>query len=47
MKLKFNSCSDMKGLGFFTKENCTYYCYYTHKKTQEGPALIGSTNYFP
>ena len=50
MKPNFNDCSDIKGLRFFTKEICPYYCCFLHtqkKKTQEGQAFIGSTNRFP
>ena len=49
MKPNFNDRSDIKGLRFFTREICPYYCCFLHtkKKTQEGRAFIGSTNHFP
>jgi hypothetical protein len=40
MKSNFNNCSDIKGLRFFTKEICPYYCGFLHTKKDSGGASI-------
>ena len=40
MKPNFNNCSDIKGLRFFTKEICPYYCHFLHTKKDSGGASI-------
>ena len=40
MKPNFNNCSDIKGLRFFTKEICPYYCRFLHTKKDSGGASI-------
>ena len=40
MKPNFNNCSDIKGLRFFTKEICPYYCCFLHTQKDSGGASI-------
>ena len=40
MKPNFDNCSDIKGLRFFTKEICPYYCRFLHAKKDSGGASI-------
>ena len=40
MKPNFNNCSDIKGLRFFTKEICPYYCRFLHTQKDSGGASI-------
>ena len=40
MKPNFDNCSDIKGLRFFTKEICPYYCRFLNKKKYSGGASI-------
>ena len=40
MKPNFNHFSDIKGLRFFTKEICPYYCHFLHKKKDSGGVSI-------
>ena len=40
MKPNFNNCSDVKGLRFFTKEICPYYCRFLHTQKDSGGASI-------
>ena len=41
MKTNFNNCSSIKGLRFFTKENCPYYCrFFLHTQKDPGGASI-------
>ena len=39
-KANFNNCSDIKGITFFTKEICLYYCRFLHKQKDSGGASI-------
>ena len=40
MKPNFDNCSDIKGLRFFTKEICPYYCHFLHTQKDSGGASI-------
>ena len=40
MKPNFDNCSDIKGLRFFTKEICPYYCCFLHTQKDSGGASI-------
>ena len=40
MKPNFNSCSEIKGLQFFIKEICPYYCRFLHTQKDSGGASI-------
>ena len=40
MKPNFNSCSEIKGLQFFSKEICPYYCRFLHTQKDSGGASI-------
>ena len=40
MKPNFNNCSYIKGLRFFIKEICPYYCCFLHTKKDSGGASI-------
>ena len=40
MKPNFDYCSEIKGLRFFTKEICPYYCRFLHTKKDSGGASI-------
>ena len=44
MKPNFNNCSDIKGLRFFTKEICPYYCRFLHTQKDSGGASIHRIN---
>ena len=44
MKPNFNNCLDIKGLRFFTKEICPYYCRFLHTKKDSGGASIHRIN---
>ena len=48
MKPNFNNCLDIKGLKFFTKEICPYYCcFFTHKKDSGGASIHRIDESFP
>ena len=48
MKPNFNNCSDIKGLRFFTKEICPYYCRFLHtQKDSEGASIHRIDESFP
>ena len=40
MKPNFDNCSDIKGLRFFTKEICPYYCCFLYTQKDSGGARI-------
>ena len=44
MKPNFKNCSDIKGLRFFTKEICPYYCRFLHTQRVSGGASIYRIN---
>ena len=46
MKPNSNNFLDIKGLIFFTKEICPYYCHFLNTKKDSG-AFIGLMNCFP